>query len=72
MLFVPERHRNRNPAWLDYAQQNIDFMNKYLRDSANGGNHQWVGVNGTGRIATLEMVDQAWMRRTQALMALYR
>ena len=64
--------RDRNTAWLDYAQQNIDFMNKNLLNSANGGYKQWVNVDGTERSSTNEAVDQAWMERTQALLALYR
>lgn len=61
-----------NTAWLDYAQHNIDFMNTYLRDTTNYGYYQWCNNDGSNRSTDQEEVDQAWMERTQALLALYR
>lgn len=61
-----------NTSWLDYAQQNIDFMNTYLRNTTNYGYYQWCNNDGTNRSTDQEEVDQAWMERTQALLALYR
>lgn len=61
-----------NTSWLNYAQSNIDFMNTYLRNTTNYGYYQWVNNDGTNRSTTIEEVDQAWMERTQALIALYR
>jgi uncharacterized protein YyaL (SSP411 family) len=61
-----------NATWLNYAQENIDFMNTYLRNSTTGGYYDYVNSDGTGLDTDIEGVDQAWMQRTQALMALYR
>lgn len=61
-----------NSIWLDYAQNNIDFMNTYLRDASNYGYYQWSNNDGSNRSTNQEEVDQAWMERTQALLALYR
>jgi uncharacterized protein YyaL (SSP411 family) len=62
---------DNNKSWLTYAQQNIDFMNKNLRDSTSGAYYQWVGIDGTGRTTDFEGVDQAWMQRTLTLYAPY-
>lgn len=59
-------------TWLDYAQENIDFINTYLRNTTNDGYYQWCNNDGTNRSTDQEEVDQAWMERTQALLALYR
>lgn len=61
-----------NATWLNYAQENIDFMNTYLRNSTTGGYYDYVNSDGTGLDTDIEGVDQAWMQRAQALMALYR
>lgn len=61
-----------NRTWLNYAQRNIDFMNRYLRDPSNYGYYAGRNNDGTNRSSTMQEVDQAWMERTQALLALYR
>lgn len=63
--------RDGNNAWLDYAQQNIDFMNSKLRTS-NNGYHVFCNLDGTGVDTRYEGVDQAWMQRTQILLSNYR
>ena len=63
---------DNNSTWLTYAQENIDFMNKYLRNATTGGYYDFVNSDGTGVNNDIEGVDQAWMQRVQALMALYR
>lgn len=61
-----------NTAWLDYAQQNIDYMNAKLRNSTNYGYHSFCNFDGSGLTTNYEGVDQAWMQRTQALLSNYR
>lgn len=39
-----------NTTWLDYAQNNIDFMNTYLRNTTNYGYYQWCNHHGNGPI----------------------
>jgi len=64
--------RDGNTAWLDYAQQNIDFINTNLRDAGSYGYHTFCALDGTGVDTRFEGVDQAWMERTQFLLAAYR
>ena len=64
--------RDNNTAWLDYAQQNIDFINANLRNTTNYGYYNFVNLDGSGRYANLEAVDQAWMQREQVLLSNYR
>lgn len=64
--------RDGNPAWLDYAQQNIDYMNSKLRNAANNGYYTFCNFNGSGIDTRMEGVDQAWMQRIQALLSNYR
>ena len=61
-----------NTAWLDYAQQNIDYMNSKLRNSANNGYYTFCNIDGSGVDARHEGVDQAWMQRVQILLSYYR
>jgi uncharacterized protein YyaL (SSP411 family) len=61
-----------NTTWLNYAQENIDFMNRYLRNSTTGSYYDFANSDGTGVDNDIEGVDQAWMQRVQALLALYR
>jgi hypothetical protein len=61
-----------NTAWLDYAQQNIDYMNSKLRNSTNHGYYAFCDLDGTGIDTRYESVDQAWMQRVQVLLSNYR
>lgn len=61
-----------NANWLNYAQQNIDYINANLRDTVNDGYYQFCALNGTGRYTNMEGVDQAWMQRVQAQLSNYR
>jgi Glycosyl hydrolase family 76 len=58
-------------VWLDHARRNIDFMNANLRNSETGGYYNFVNLDGTGVSTDIEGVDQAWMERTQVLLAAY-
>jgi uncharacterized protein YyaL (SSP411 family) len=64
--------RDGNTAWLDYAQQNIDYMNTYLRNTTNLGYYHFCNFNGSSVETRYEGVDQAWMQRTQTLLSDYR
>ncbi|RCH53838.1 hypothetical protein DJ568_14950 [Mucilaginibacter hurinus] len=64
--------RDGNTAWLDYAQQNIDYMNTYLRNSTNHGYYHFCNFNGSNIETRFEGVDQAWMQRTQIMLSNYR
>lgn len=61
-----------NSTWLDYAQENIDFINQYMRNSSTDGYYNFVNSDGTNLQTNIEGVDQAWMQKLQALLALYR
>src|SRR5204863_9689130 len=61
-----------NNAWLDYAQQNIDYMNAHLRNQTNGSYFSFCNMDGSNRENRVEGVDQAWMERIQALISPYR
>jgi hypothetical protein len=61
-----------NPAWLDYAKKNIDFLNTYNRNASNGGYCAFTNLNGTISDNRYEGVDQAWMQRINAQMAEYQ
>lgn len=58
--------------WLNYARQNIDFMNRHLKDDRTGGYYQFCNMDGSKVESKMEGVDQAWMQRTQALLSEYR
>jgi hypothetical protein len=64
--------RDGNTAWLDYAQQNIDYMNSKLRNTTNLGYYHFCNFNGSNVETRQEGVDQAWMQRTQAMLSDYR
>jgi uncharacterized protein YyaL (SSP411 family) len=64
--------RDGNTAWLDYAQQNIDFINSNLRVTSNYGYHTFCALDGSGVDTRYEGVDQAWMERTQFMLSAYR
>lgn len=64
--------RDGNTAWLDYAQQNIDFINTNLRDATSSGYHTFCDLNGGSLDTRFEGVDQAWMEREQVLLSNYR
>lgn len=64
--------RDGNTAWLDYAQQNIDFINTNLRTTSNYGYHTFCDLNGGSVDTRYEGVDQAWMERTQFMLSAYR
>jgi uncharacterized protein YyaL (SSP411 family) len=61
-----------NAQWLAYAKGNIDAINRVLRNPTSFGYYQFAGLDGGGRYANLEGVDQAWMQRVQALLSPYR
>jgi hypothetical protein len=63
---------DHNTAWLDYAQQNIDWINTHCRNSANYGYYQYVQLDGTSPTIDYEGVDQAWMQREQVLLSNYK
>lgn len=64
--------RDSNTAWLDYAQQNIDFINTNLRTTSNNGYHTFCDLSGGSIDTRYEGVDQAWMERTQFMLSAYR
>ncbi|WP_342645470.1 glycoside hydrolase family 76 protein [Mucilaginibacter sp. CSA2-8R] len=64
--------RDNNTAWLDYAQQNIDYMNTKLRNATNKGYYHFCNLDGSNMETRMEGVDQAWMQRTQSLLSDYR
>jgi uncharacterized protein YyaL (SSP411 family) len=61
-----------NTTWLSYAQENIDFMNTYLRNASTYGYYSSSNIDGSDASSTYQGVDQAWMQKIQALMALYK
>ncbi|MDD7884496.1 glycoside hydrolase family 76 protein [Flavivirga sp. 57AJ16] len=61
-----------NPAWLDYAQDNIDFMNNFNRNTINNGYYHFTNLDGSLSDGRYESVDQAWMQRIQAMLSQYR
>lgn len=61
-----------NTAWLDYAQDNIDFINSYNRNTTNNGYYHFTNLDGTLSDGKYESVDQAWMQRIQGMLAEYR
>lgn len=63
---------DRNTAWLDDAQANIDVLNLFLRNPADGGYYSMCKVDGSERSTLRQCVDQSWMQRTQALLSRYR
>jgi uncharacterized protein YyaL (SSP411 family) len=63
---------DNNTRWLNYAQSNIDFINKYMRNPSTGAYYQYCNIDGTGVNDDIEGVDQAWMQRIQTLLAAYR
>ncbi|WP_224750931.1 glycoside hydrolase family 76 protein [Mucilaginibacter pankratovii] len=64
--------RDGNTAWLDYAQQNIDYMNTKLRNTTNLGYYHFCNFDGSNVETRQEGVDQAWMQRTQGMLSDYR
>ncbi|WPU91672.1 glycoside hydrolase family 76 protein [Mucilaginibacter sabulilitoris] len=64
--------RDGNTAWLDYAQQNIDYMNSKLRNTTNLGYYHFCNFDGSSVETRQEGVDQAWMQRSQAMLSDYR
>jgi uncharacterized protein YyaL (SSP411 family) len=64
--------RDGNTAWLNYAQQNIDWINTHCRNSTNYGYYQYVQEDGTSPTIDYEGVDQAWMQREQVLLSNYK
>ena len=62
-----------NATWLNYAQDNIDYMNSHLRNPATGGYYQFCDMDGSNlQTNSVQGVDQAWMERIQAMISLYR
>ena len=69
-----------NTKWLDYAQKNIDYINKspIINTSNKGYYWKWDPVNKTfpsGQSPdsqSLTEVSQAWMQKIQTMMAQYR
>lgn len=63
---------DHNAAWLDDAQANIDVLNLFLRNPADGGYYSMCKVDGSERTMLRQCADQSWMQRTQALLSRYR
>jgi uncharacterized protein YyaL (SSP411 family) len=63
---------DRNQAWLDDAQANVDMLNLFLRDATSGGYFSECRVDGGNRSTLQQCVDQSWMQRAQALLSRYR
>jgi predicted alpha-1,6-mannanase (GH76 family) len=63
---------DRNDAWLDDAQANVDILNLFLRDPTSGGYFSECRADGGNRSTLQQCVDQSWMQRTQALLSRYR
>ncbi|HEU5274719.1 MAG TPA: glycoside hydrolase family 76 protein [Xanthobacteraceae bacterium] len=63
---------DRNAAWLDHAQANIDVLNLFLRNPADGGYYSMCKVDGSERSPLRQCADQSWMQRTQALLSRHR
>jgi uncharacterized protein YyaL (SSP411 family) len=63
---------DNNTKWLDYAQNNIDGLNKACRDINTNGYSFFARMDGTDRAPEREGVDQAWMQRVQAMLSKYR
>jgi len=60
-------------TWLNYAQQNVDYMNAYLRNNAAGGYYPFCDMDGSNlQTQQVQEVDQAWMQRIQGLLSRYR
>jgi hypothetical protein len=64
--------RDGNTAWLDYAQENIDYMKSKLRNATLWATSTFCNFDGSGVDTRQEGVDQAWMQRTQAMLSDYR
>ncbi|MDR3459710.1 MAG: glycoside hydrolase family 76 protein [Verrucomicrobiae bacterium] len=58
--------------WLNYAQRNIDFINRNLADKAGGGFYVFCDMDGSRVDNRKEGVDQSWMQKIQAMMSRYR
>jgi len=63
---------DNNSSWLTYAKANIDQINVVMKNNANNGYYQYAGLDGAGRYANMEGVDQAWMQRVQAMLSKYK
>lgn len=70
MIRLYEADSNSN--WLNYAQENVDFINSNLRDTTDYGYYQYCDLDGSNLIKNKEGDDQAWMQRVQGLLANYR
>lgn len=62
-----------NARWLNYAQQNVDYMNAHLLNKTTGGYYPFCNMDGSN-IQTLPIqgVDQAWMQRIEGMLSNYR
>jgi uncharacterized protein YyaL (SSP411 family) len=63
---------DNNSSWLTYAKANIDQINAIMENPAVNGYYQYAGLDGAGRYANMEGVDQAWMQRVETLLSKYR
>jgi len=71
--FIKLYQADGNPTWLNYAQENIDFMDAHLRNTSTYGYYQYCNLDGSNvDTSHIEGVDQAWMQRIQSIMAGYR
>ena len=57
---------------LNYAKNNIDGLNISTRNQTTKAYHFFARMDGTDRAPEIEGVDQAWMRRVQALLSKYK
>ncbi|WP_443947051.1 hypothetical protein ACJVDH_08060 [Pedobacter sp. AW1-32] len=57
----------KNEAWLVYAKENVNRLDIANRNSTTLGYCFFPGFNGQNRSTEMEIVDQAWMQRLQAM-----
>jgi uncharacterized protein YyaL (SSP411 family) len=63
--------QDKDAKWLTFARNNIDALNKATRNADSRAYYFFASFNGTNRSPEIEGVDQAWMQRVQAMMAMY-
>jgi len=62
-----------NATWLNYAQQNVNYMNAHLRNNTTGGYYPFCNMDGSNlQTQPVQGVDQAWMQRIQGMLSGYR
>jgi hypothetical protein len=56
-------------TWLDRAAANVAALDAHLRDPVTHGYYAGSRPDGSERSGAIQMVDQAWMQRAQAMLA---